>query len=102
MDRDRVREPEPCSPPEPPKTQPGASPGPTRWGICSAGAISHDFVVALKTLPPSEHTVTPRDPLGREGTPPQIHGKPQNPWESQKNLDVPQKTWIRHLTQWPG
>ncbi|NXO13406.1 DHDH dehydrogenase, partial [Oriolus oriolus] len=28
-----------------------------RWGICSAGAISHDFVVALKTLPPSEHTV---------------------------------------------
>ncbi|NXC07585.1 DHDH dehydrogenase, partial [Orthonyx spaldingii] len=28
-----------------------------RWGICSAGAISHDFVVALKTLPPTEHTV---------------------------------------------
>ncbi|NXE99791.1 DHDH dehydrogenase, partial [Menura novaehollandiae] len=32
-------------------------PGPTRWGICSAGAISHDFVVALKTLPTTEHTV---------------------------------------------
>ncbi|NXV92599.1 DHDH dehydrogenase, partial [Calonectris borealis] len=30
-------------------------PGPTRWGICSAGRISHDFVVALKTLPPEEH-----------------------------------------------
>ncbi|KAM4751785.1 trans-1,2-dihydrobenzene-1,2-diol dehydrogenase [Cyanocitta cristata] len=57
MDRDRVREPEPCSPAEPPKIQPGHPPGPTRWGICSAGAISHDFVVALKTLPPSEHTV---------------------------------------------
>ncbi|GAB0202124.1 trans-1,2-dihydrobenzene-1,2-diol dehydrogenase [Grus japonensis] len=32
-------------------------PGPTRWGICSAGHISHDFVVALKTLPPTEHVV---------------------------------------------
>ncbi|XP_065514075.1 trans-1,2-dihydrobenzene-1,2-diol dehydrogenase [Caloenas nicobarica] len=29
--------------------------GPTRWGICSAGHISHDFVVALRTLPPEEH-----------------------------------------------
>ena len=28
-----------------------------RWGILSAGAISHDFVVALKTLPESEHKV---------------------------------------------
>ncbi|NWV32448.1 DHDH dehydrogenase, partial [Grantiella picta] len=42
---------------EPPRAEPGASPRPTRWGICSAGAISHDFVVALKTLPPTEHTV---------------------------------------------
>ncbi|XP_054849496.1 trans-1,2-dihydrobenzene-1,2-diol dehydrogenase-like [Eublepharis macularius] len=29
----------------------------TCWGICSAGAISHDFLVALKTLPPEEHKV---------------------------------------------
>uniref|UniRef100_A0A3P8SKV1 Trans-1,2-dihydrobenzene-1,2-diol dehydrogenase n=1 Tax=Amphiprion percula TaxID=161767 RepID=A0A3P8SKV1_AMPPE len=29
----------------------------TRWGICSAGFISHDFTVALKTLPPGEHQV---------------------------------------------
>lgn len=29
----------------------------TRWGICSAGKISHDFTVALKTLPPGEHQV---------------------------------------------
>lgn len=29
----------------------------TRWGICSAGKISHDFVVALKSLPESEHQV---------------------------------------------
>ncbi|XP_068587071.1 trans-1,2-dihydrobenzene-1,2-diol dehydrogenase [Cebidichthys violaceus] len=29
----------------------------TRWGICSAGKISHDFTVALKTLPPQEHQV---------------------------------------------
>ncbi|XP_061670604.1 trans-1,2-dihydrobenzene-1,2-diol dehydrogenase-like [Syngnathoides biaculeatus] len=27
----------------------------TRWGICSAGKISHDFMVALKTLPPEDH-----------------------------------------------
>ncbi|XP_062994639.1 trans-1,2-dihydrobenzene-1,2-diol dehydrogenase-like [Elgaria multicarinata webbii] len=28
-----------------------------RWGICSAGKISHDFLVALKTLPPPDHKV---------------------------------------------
>ncbi|KAM9272157.1 trans-1,2-dihydrobenzene-1,2-diol dehydrogenase [Cariama cristata] len=41
-----------------PHRRPGAGaprPSPTRWGICSAGRISHDFVVALKTLPPEEH-----------------------------------------------
>ncbi|XP_015274029.1 PREDICTED: trans-1,2-dihydrobenzene-1,2-diol dehydrogenase-like isoform X2 [Gekko japonicus] len=31
--------------------------GPLRWGICSAGMISHDFLVALKTLPPEDHKV---------------------------------------------
>ncbi|XP_015274009.1 PREDICTED: trans-1,2-dihydrobenzene-1,2-diol dehydrogenase-like [Gekko japonicus] len=31
--------------------------GPLRWGICSAGKISHDFLVALKTLPPEDHKV---------------------------------------------
>ncbi|KAG7281381.1 hypothetical protein CRUP_020793 [Coryphaenoides rupestris] len=29
----------------------------TRWGICSAGKISHDFTVALKSLPDSDHKV---------------------------------------------
>uniref|UniRef100_A0A1A8NK58 Trans-1,2-dihydrobenzene-1,2-diol dehydrogenase n=1 Tax=Nothobranchius rachovii TaxID=451742 RepID=A0A1A8NK58_9TELE len=29
----------------------------TRWGICSAGKISNDFTVALKTLPAEEHQV---------------------------------------------
>jgi dihydrodiol dehydrogenase / D-xylose 1-dehydrogenase (NADP) len=29
----------------------------TRWGIFGAGLISNDFVLALKTLPPSEHQV---------------------------------------------
>ncbi|KAJ8340674.1 hypothetical protein SKAU_G00353070 [Synaphobranchus kaupii] len=29
----------------------------TKWGICSAGKISHDFTVALKTLPPGDHQV---------------------------------------------
>uniref|UniRef100_A0A3Q3KT83 Trans-1,2-dihydrobenzene-1,2-diol dehydrogenase n=1 Tax=Mastacembelus armatus TaxID=205130 RepID=A0A3Q3KT83_9TELE len=29
----------------------------TRWGLCSAGKISHDFTVALKTLPPEDHQV---------------------------------------------
>nr|XP_056720003.1 trans-1,2-dihydrobenzene-1,2-diol dehydrogenase-like [Euleptes europaea] len=28
-----------------------------RWGICSAGMISHDFLVALSTLPPEDHQV---------------------------------------------
>ncbi|XP_007239709.3 trans-1,2-dihydrobenzene-1,2-diol dehydrogenase [Astyanax mexicanus] len=30
----------------------------TRWGICGAGKISHDFSVALKTLPAREHQIT--------------------------------------------
>lgn len=29
----------------------------TRWGICSAGKISHDFSVALRTLTPEEHEI---------------------------------------------
>lgn len=29
----------------------------TRWGICGAGKISHDFSVAMKTLPPEDHQV---------------------------------------------
>ncbi|XP_041851278.1 trans-1,2-dihydrobenzene-1,2-diol dehydrogenase-like [Melanotaenia boesemani] len=29
----------------------------TRWGICSAGKISHDFTVALKTLPAEHHQI---------------------------------------------
>lgn len=29
----------------------------TRWGICSAGKISHDFTVALKSLPAEHHQV---------------------------------------------
>lgn len=29
----------------------------TRWGIASAGKISHDFVTALSCLPSDEHVV---------------------------------------------
>ncbi|CAN9506760.1 unnamed protein product [Ophioblennius macclurei] len=29
----------------------------TRWAICSAGKISHDFTVALRTLPAQDHQV---------------------------------------------
>lgn len=29
----------------------------TRWGICSTGKISHDFTVALKSLPTKDHQV---------------------------------------------
>lgn len=29
----------------------------TRWGICAAGKISHDFTVGLKSLPPEDHQV---------------------------------------------
>lgn len=28
-----------------------------RWGIASAGKISHDFVTALRSLPATEHDV---------------------------------------------
>lgn len=30
---------------------------PTRWGIMSAGLISHDWAVAVSTLPKSEHQI---------------------------------------------
>lgn len=30
----------------------------TRWGIIGTSNISHDFVVAMNTLPRTEHTVT--------------------------------------------
>lgn len=30
-------------------------PSPLRWGIASSGKISHDFCVALSTLPSDEH-----------------------------------------------
>ncbi|KAJ8406566.1 hypothetical protein AAFF_G00301400 [Aldrovandia affinis] len=29
----------------------------TRWGICGAGKISHDFTAAMKTLPPGNHQI---------------------------------------------
>ncbi|XP_056134268.1 trans-1,2-dihydrobenzene-1,2-diol dehydrogenase-like [Lampris incognitus] len=29
----------------------------TRWGICGAGKISHDFSVAMKTLPAGDHQI---------------------------------------------
>ncbi|KAJ8247941.1 hypothetical protein GJAV_G00252340 [Gymnothorax javanicus] len=29
----------------------------TRWGICGAGRVSHDFAVALKTLPAGNHKI---------------------------------------------
>lgn len=29
----------------------------TRWGLCGAGKISHDFSVAMKTLPPGDHKI---------------------------------------------
>ncbi|XP_072541250.1 trans-1,2-dihydrobenzene-1,2-diol dehydrogenase-like isoform X2 [Salminus brasiliensis] len=29
----------------------------TRWGMCSAGKISHDFAVALQTLSPEDHQI---------------------------------------------
>ncbi|NXP74520.1 DHDH dehydrogenase, partial [Ramphastos sulfuratus] len=57
----------------------GARPGPTRWGICGAGHISHDFAVALKTLPPEEHVllaVAARD-LCRAQDFAQRHGVPR-------------------------
>ncbi|KAM9545480.1 trans-1,2-dihydrobenzene-1,2-diol dehydrogenase-like [Salvelinus alpinus] len=29
----------------------------TQWGLCGAGKISHDFSVAMKTLPPGDHQI---------------------------------------------
>ncbi|KAG8140445.1 hypothetical protein E2320_003106 [Naja naja] len=34
---------------------------PLCWGICSAGKISHDFIVALKTLPADHKVVSPAE-----------------------------------------
>nr|XP_048689447.1 trans-1,2-dihydrobenzene-1,2-diol dehydrogenase-like [Caretta caretta] len=54
----------------------------TRWGICSAGRISHDFLVALKTLPATEHkppqavAIAARD-LARAQEYAQKHGIPR-------------------------
>ena len=31
--------------------------GPTKWGIISAGNISHDWAVGLSTLPANEHQI---------------------------------------------
>lgn len=46
------------TPQEPTQSPPVTTrPPPTRWGICSAGKISHDFLVALRTLPAEEHLV---------------------------------------------
>lgn len=38
----------------------------TRWGLCGAGKISHDFCVALKTLPPEHHQVLILNKLNHE------------------------------------
>ena len=38
----------------------------TKWGIASAGLISHDFATAVATLPANEHklvAVAARDPM---------------------------------------
>lgn len=29
----------------------------TRWGICAAGRIAHDFITAVRTLPSTEHQI---------------------------------------------
>ncbi|CAM4690083.1 unnamed protein product [Lepidochelys olivacea] len=51
----------------------------TRWGVCSAGKISHDFLVALGTLPATEHqavAIAARD-LARAQEYAQKHGIPR-------------------------
>lgn len=50
--------------PAPPLADTWASNMATRWGICAAGKISHDFTVALKSLPPEEHQVSARSMRG--------------------------------------
>lgn len=65
------------TPREPTESPRGTTcPPPTRWGICSAGKISHDFLVALRTLPPEEHlavAVAARE-LSRAQQYAQLHG----------------------------
>nr|XP_060620986.1 trans-1,2-dihydrobenzene-1,2-diol dehydrogenase-like [Anolis sagrei ordinatus] len=53
--------------------------GATRWGICSAGKITHDFLVALKTLPPEDHQVVAiaSQDLSRAQKYAKIHGIPK-------------------------
>ena len=48
----------------------------TRWGICGAGKICHDFTSAVGTLPKSEHkivAVASRD-LSRSNDFAKLHG----------------------------
>lgn len=68
----------------------------TRWGIASAGLISHDFANALSTLPSNEHkivAVAARD-VGRAKEfaglfdIPSVHGSYE---ELAKNADVGEK-----------
>uniref|UniRef100_A0A3B4DHG5 Trans-1,2-dihydrobenzene-1,2-diol dehydrogenase n=1 Tax=Pygocentrus nattereri TaxID=42514 RepID=A0A3B4DHG5_PYGNA len=51
----------------------------TQWGICGVGKISHDFSVAMKTLPAGEHQVptfsTPN--LHTYTSPAETHGIPK-------------------------
>lgn len=42
-------------PPTARHTREAGAMAPLRWGIYSAGKISHDFVVGLKTLPETDH-----------------------------------------------
>lgn len=38
----------------------------TQWGLCGAGKISHDFSMAMKTLPPEHHQVLSLNKLNHE------------------------------------
>uniref|UniRef100_A0A7M4FFE9 Dihydrodiol dehydrogenase n=1 Tax=Crocodylus porosus TaxID=8502 RepID=A0A7M4FFE9_CROPO len=74
--------------------------GPTRWGICSAGKISHDFIIALKTLSAQEHTCPPT--VAALLAPPQ-HSIPQShtPSTAPSPTAVPTATPILHSTAHP-
>uniref|UniRef100_UPI00358E201B trans-1,2-dihydrobenzene-1,2-diol dehydrogenase-like n=1 Tax=Myxine glutinosa TaxID=7769 RepID=UPI00358E201B len=54
-------------------------PGPTRWGVCGAGKISHDFTTVLRTMSADEHqvvAVAARD-VGKAKSFAQLYGIPK-------------------------
>ncbi|CAM5123489.1 unnamed protein product [Natator depressus] len=67
----------------------------TRWGVCSAGKISHDFLVALGTLPATEHQA-PRAALLTPRSPHPLRSMAPPPWRRLCNPSAPAGSRAEH------